>query len=64
MMRTCDSSQRRLAVFLLTVVITEVAIISLIIKHEHKLAGADWKRKPSDKNVSTRLSQVSIMDVW
>ena len=41
MVRSCDRTQRKLAIFLIVVIVTEIYLICRIVEHEHHTAHAE-----------------------
>ena len=54
MVRSCDRTQRKLAIFLIVVIVTEVYLICRIVEHEHQSAHAEQGHLVK-KGVSARL---------
>ena len=62
MVRSCDRTQRKFAIFLVVVIVTEVYLICRIVEHEHHTAHAEQghlvKRTSSVGNTSSSTSHV------
>ena len=59
MVRSCDRAQRKFAIFLIVVIVTEVYLICRIIEHEHYTAHAEQGhsvKKTSSVGSGTRFS--------
>lgn len=63
MIKSCDRTQRKFAIFLLVVIVTEVYFITRIVEHEHHTAHAEQggllKRVAPDRN-DTNSSSMSL----
>ena len=60
MVRSCDASQRKFAVFLIIVIIIEVFLICTIIEHEHHSAEAEQRHLIRRKLPNDRLKNSSF----
>ena len=61
MIRSCDASQRKFAIFLIVVMVTEITLICSIVDHEHQVAHAEQRNRLNTRLLGNKFNNVSVV---